>query len=111
MPNPVLKYDTHITGAPTQLTRVGSTSTNQYFGSVLVNSATATAFYPVTTGHANSDSLIHFGYRFVGFSPAAAAVAPQFAVVSLVAGTGFILRSVASTAVTSFFVDWQLMTR
>ena len=112
MPNWDFKYQTGgiAQGGPTVLLDPSSGVTGQWFGSVRVNSATGLALYPVATTRAASDSMIVLGApRWVGISGPPSSAAPVFGVHSLVSGVGFILRAVASTAVVSFFVDWQLL--
>jgi hypothetical protein len=112
MPDFSWKFDVggKYRGGPETLVDPASTSTNAWFGSVRVNSATAGALYPVATTRAASDSMFSITHRYVGFAPVTTAghIAPAFAVVSLTSGVGFILRSVASTAACSLFVDWQM---
>jgi hypothetical protein len=111
MPNYDFKYQVGgvLRGGPEILVDPGSSGTSGWFGSKLVNSATAGAFYPISTTRVASDSMFHLGLRFVGGTPSSFGAAPAFAVTSLVAGVGFVLHCVGSTAATSFFIDWQLL--
>lgn len=112
MPNYDFKYQVGglTRGGPETLVDPASTATGAWFGSVRINSATGGALFPVLTTRVASDSMIAVGGpRFVGFAPAVSSVAPMFAVTSVVATVGFILRNVTSTAVASFFLDWQLL--
>ena len=111
MPDYSWKYDQggKVRGGPEILTDQGSGAAN-WFGSILVNSATGGALYPVATTRAASASMIVLAApRWVGFSHPTASLAPTFGVQSLVSGVGFILRSTTSTAVVSFWLDWQLL--
>lgn len=68
-------------GGPETLVDPARTATGAWFGSRLVNSATAGAFYPSTTRVA-SHSMFHLGLRFVGGTPSSLGGAPAFVVTS-----------------------------
>jgi hypothetical protein len=95
-------------GGPETLVDPASTATGAWFGSVRINSATTGALYPIATTRVASDSMLVWGLRFIGNAPSSFAVAPTFAATSLVAGAGFILRAITSTACASFKLDWEL---
>ena len=113
MPDWSFKYDVGgvAQGGPTILLDPTSGNGAAWFGTVRVNSATGAALYGVATTRVNTDSIFQIGMRWVGTVPSILAghVAPEFAPTSICAGSGFILRSVASTAVASFFCDWILL--